>query len=546
MYRSSAALLILCITALHSASSLTPSYEYAEGKKLEVSLLPQSFHGIADLVTLAQAGSPLAYSTVKLTQPMKPTKYLQWASIQTTSEFSESYKVQAHAQGEYGGLSASASSKYLQSQTVNSKTSDYMCFYENGLGTVYLNPETNLTESAVQLLKTDPKKFVELYGQYYVYGITVGCQATSTITITATSEREKKELDASAKAEYTTMFSTKSSFEHDIRSNSAFKGLSVKVSVVGGEVSVTAAGSISEVRDNILTPLDTGGKCTPTNAVPTRVLVTGWLTFPPITSLAAENSDINKFLTPKEPLLPNILARFNDVYMTTNIYYQHAIKCSTDIFSCVTRQWNETTNVRRAYYKNATDQLLKFRNELDKVTQNTLVSKPDAVLAMENKLQDIYETYLKPAKALTPFTFVFSIKVTSSYDDYNSYDGATDLTGKEFRIDPNYEDTENKIEWAINPGLDNGHSNCRHFYGHFYAEYQTNILSVWMNWIRVCGSKKDTGKTTFHPGGDSTGSIDYDGTVRTEFSFDVKYDFLPDEHSSTSTQNVLSHDADEL
>ena len=73
------------------------------------------------------------------------------------------------------------------------------------------------------------------------------------------------------------------------------------------------------------------------------------------------------------------------------------------------------------------------------------------------------------------------------------------------------------------PALDNGHSNCRHFYGKFYASYQNEELSVHQWWNQVCGSQGTTTLVTFHPGGDTKGSTDFDDTVCTKYSFTVKY-----------------------
>lgn len=50
------------------------------------------------------------------------------------------------------------------------------------------------------------------------------------------------------------------------------------------------------------------------------------------------------------------------------------------------------------------------------------------------------------------------------------------------------------------------------------------MLYVWQTWSRVCGhSNVDTEIVSFHPGLIMEGTIDYDNTVRTAFSFNVTY-----------------------
>ena len=133
--------------------------------------------------------------------------------------------------------------------------------------------------------------------------------------------------------------------------------------------------------------------------------------------------------------------------------------------------------------------------------------------------------WLKQAEKLTPFTFTFTSRVLNWYNDYADPPpyGTNNLEAT-FTIDPNHEETvESSVAMTSVPDLDNGHSNCRHFYGKFYASYQNEVLSVKQWWNRVCGSQGMTAPVLFHPGGDIQGSTDFDSTVRTKYSFDVKY-----------------------
>ena len=147
----------------------SPSCSYATGSSLNIQDNPQSFFGISDIVTLDEASFPLDFSTVKMTQPMSPKRNFRMSSVQTTVDFQSAFSASAEAQGSYGGFSGSASAKYVQSKTLTSTTSLYMMFYENQLGTVYLNSDAKLTKSAADLLLKDPHQFATVYGRYYVY-----------------------------------------------------------------------------------------------------------------------------------------------------------------------------------------------------------------------------------------------------------------------------------------------------------------------------------------------------------------------------------------
>merc|ERR1712157_130888 len=91
-------------------------------------------------------------------------------------------------------------------------------------------------------------------------------------------------------------------------------------------------------------------------------------------------------------------------------------------------------------------------------------------------------------------------------------------------IDPNHQDTERApINWEGPLSLDNGHANCRHFFGTFKANYQDEKLKVWQWWKRVCGPEGTCDAAAFQPGGDMHGSADFDARVRTKYSFAVTY-----------------------
>jgi len=515
-----------CVASILIMASLvqaSPSYLYATGDKLKVQLQPQGFIGIKDIFTLSQGSSPLDLSSVKLSEPSSPSKNMAMSSVQSTEEHSSAISASAEVQGSYEGISGSAAAKYAQSQTLTSTSSLYMMFFETQLGDVYINSDAKLEDSAVKLLLTDPQQFTDAYGYYYIYGATVGCQASSTVTITARSEEEKKSLDVAAKASYHSMFSASANFTAHMESQTGFEGLSVNVFTLGGNVTAVAT-TIPEVRTNILEPLDTGGACSSENAMVTRALIRSWLSLQSIADLVPNNSDIVQALTPNNTVLPNTLDRMNKVISQSKILLNKAAKCNQNVFSCVTKQWNESTTARETYYTKATEELTIYQNSIDKNTQATLT--PDTVLQFEQQLESIYQTWLKPAEALTAFTFAFTIRVLNWYDDYADPppSGTNGLKGS-FTINPNYQDTVNQeIVWNTKPQIDDGHSNCRHFYGNFFASFKNDTLNVWQIWNRVCGSSNEHTETLpFQPGGDSGGTTDYDDTVRTIYSFEVTY-----------------------
>ena len=510
----------LACSAPHSPGS---TYIYASGDNLNVQASPQSFSGIRDLVTLGPASSPIDFSSVKLSEPNPPRKNMLMSSIQSSSDYEEAFTASAEIQGSYGGFSGSASAKYLQSRTLTSTSSLYMMSYEHQLGDVYLNSNAKLIESAKEMLLTSPEKFVELYGRYYIYGISVGCQVSATIKLTAKSEHQKKELDVAAKASYQDMFSGSASFESKMKSQSSFSGLSVSLFLNGGNVP-SVASTIQEVRDEILKPLDTGGKCSKDNAIASRAMIRNWLAFQSIADLADENPNITKVLLPGYYVSPSVLGRMNNVIMKTRTLVEQCDKCHANVFSCTTKQWNEPTEKREALYTAALHDLTIFQNKIHQVTEATLADM-EAVLHFEQELENIYLKYLRPAEKVTPFTFKFNIRVLNYYDDYHDPPpyGTHGVTGS-FKINPNREDTVNsEIQWNTQPKLDNGHSNCRHFNGKFFVSYKANVLYVWQWWNRVCGDEATTGRVGYYPGGDPGGTSDYDGTVRTVFSFTVDY-----------------------
>ena len=500
----------------------SPSYSYATGSSLNIQDNPQSFFGISDIVTLDEASFPLDFSTVKMTQPMSPKRNFRMSSVQTTVDFHSAFSASAEAQGSYGGFSGSASAKYMQSKTLTSTTSLYMMFYENQLGTVYLNSDAKLTKSAADLLLKDPYQFATVYGRYYVYGATIGCQASSTVTLTAKSEYDKTSLDIAAKASYKDMFSASANFTAQMKSQTGFRDLSVEIFTYGGDVPAVVT-TIAEVKTKILDALDTGGKCSSENAIVSQAMVRSWLAFQAVTDMIPQNPQIVKALSPNVTIAASILSRLNNLIMKTRTLVNVADKCHHNVFSCVTKQWNEPTATRQKYYTGALKNLTELQDRVDRVTEADLADT-HIVLEFETLLENIYLTWLKPAEALTPFEFTFTIRVLNWYDDYSDPPpyGTNGQTGT-FTIDPNHEDTGNEIVWAIQPQIDDGHSNCRHFYGNFHASYKTEELFVWQTWTRVCGSSATTEKVTFYPGGDNKGTADYDGTVRTVYSFVVTY-----------------------
>lgn len=517
--------LIMADHAYSAPASPGSTYVYASGDNLKVQMAAQSFIGIRDLVTLGPASSPIDFSSVKLSEPNSTRKIMLMSSIQTSSDYEAAFTTSAQVQGSYGGFSGSASAKYMQSRTLTSTSSLYIMSYEHQLGEVYINSDARLIKSAEQMLLKNPEKFVELYGRYYIYGVAVGCQASATITLTAKSEYQKKELDVAAKASYQDMFSGSADFQGKMQSHSSFSALSVSLFLNGGDVP-SIASTIGEVRDEVLKPLDSGNNCTKENSIASRAMIRSWLSFQTIAALAEQNQNITKALLPKYYVSPNVLARMNNIIMKTKTLVQQCDKCHSNVFSCTSKQWNEPVEKRRAYYTNALHDLTVFQNEIQQVTEATLADM-EAVLHYEQELENIYLKYLRPAEKVTPFVFHFNIRVLTDYDNYEDPppSGTNGATGS-FIIDPNHEDTvSNEKEWPTQPQLDNGHSNCRHFYGKFYASYKANVLYVWQWWNRVCGAETTTSKVAYYPGGNPGGTSDYDDTVRTVFSFRVEYNY---------------------
>ena len=499
-----------------------PIYTYATGDNLQIELQPQFFSGITDLVTIGVAGSPIDLKSVHLSPPSSQSKNFEMGLIQSTNDYSGAFSVSANAQGSYGAFSASSSAKYMEKQVLTSKSSYYYMLFEKELGTAYMNGDAKLTQQAMSLLLNNPSAFAAVYGRYFISGATLGCQATATVTITAKSEYMKKDLDITAKAAYGNMIGASAEFTSTMNSQKGFSSMSVKVFTEGGDVPATIS-SLAEVKTKILDPLDTGGKCSPENAKVTRAIVKSWLTFPPIAQLAARHTPIIDALMPKKIITSHTLARLNNLNMKTRVLLAMADKCHQNVFSCVTKQWNEPTDTRLALYTGAFNALTKFVNTLDNTNETVLDGT--ALLNLEKKLEDIYQTWIKPAEKVTPFTFTFNIRVLNKYDHYADPppSGTNNLVAT-FTIDPNHEDTVSAaVKMTQEPHLDNGHANCRHFYGIFHASYQAEVLSVSQWWNRVCGSKGTTSSITFHPGGDTGGSEDFDNIVRTVYSIDVKY-----------------------
>jgi len=243
-----------------------------------------------------------------------------------------------------------------------------------------------------------------------------------------------------------------------------------------------------------------------------------------VAKLAAKNSSILDALLPKEVIPTHSLARLNIVNLKTRVLQALADKCHQHVFSCVTKQWNETTDTRLALYDQAYKDLSNLVNDLDQATDVTLYDN-SSLVNFENTLEAIYKKSLRPAEKLTAFTFTFNISVLNWYDNYADPPpyGTNGLIAT-FTIDPNHEDTVGTaVTMTSQPHLDDGHSNCRHFYGTFHANYQAGVLSVHQYWNRICGSSGSTPTVKFYPGGDTEGSTDYDETLRTKYSINVIY-----------------------
>lgn len=218
------------------------------------------------------------------------------------------------------------------------------------------------------------------------YGASLGCQASSTVTVTAESEEEKLMVDEAAKVSYANLFSTTSNFTAVMNSTRGFKGLSVSATVRGGNVS-TAVFSIEDVKTKTLEPLDSGTACTTHTAIVSRVLIQSWLLLPAISELVDTNHSISEALKPPN-LSPDTLEQMNEVIMTGRTYSNIADRCSQNVYDCVTKQWNEPNDTRKAYYASASKNLMIFQSEIDKLTQDSLTL--DTVDQYKMTLECIY------------------------------------------------------------------------------------------------------------------------------------------------------------
>jgi len=360
------------------------------------------------------------------------------------------------------------------------------------------------------------------------------------MTLTAKSEHNKKALDVAAAGSYKDMLSASANFTGHMESQSSFRDLSMNVFVNGGDVP-SVVSTIPDVKTEILDALDTGGKCTKENAVASQVLVRDWLSLQTIAKLAQQNPKIYTALRPKVSITPDILSRINNIVMKTKTLVQLANKCHENVFSCMTKQWNEPVAMREVYYTNALLNLTVFQNDVQQIIKAT-VADHEAVLHFEQRLEAIYLKWLRPAEALTSFVFTFTIRVLNKYDHWADPPpkGTRGLIAT-FTIDPNHEDTSKDIPWTKTPQIDNGHHGTHHYQGYFYASFKADVLTVCQYWNK---HKRWTPNVLFHPGGDSGAKVYYDNSVATVYTFTVTYNyadnmFLPDNTVPTYTSNIV-------
>merc|ERR1740138_448627 len=397
--------------------------------------------------------------------------------------------------------------------TLSSKTSLYMMSYSKQIGWVTLDM------AAAKRLRENPEQFVARYGKYFVGGYALGCESNARITVTSENEYVKKKVDAAASASYADIVSVSGKFSSALEHTTGFESMETSVYNVGGTAPTDV--TIKDIGTKIVDAMDDGTACTVETAVVTRVVIKSWLSLQAVAEVNF-NKKAEELLQPSCAGRQLYLERFDALHGKTVVLLNKAEKCHRNVYACITRQWDEPLEHRAALFETAADSLRLLRHTLESMDEKNLCDH-DNLLKFETKLQDIIGKWLMPAEALSAFTFHFYGAVASSHDHWSTRKG-THFSNVELTVDPNRMNVNQKIWMKAEPRLDNGHGNCRHYFGTFYAYYQAGKLNVYQKWHHRCHAHDHTTSTqTFLPGGSQSAQEQWDA-VRAEYHFTVSYE----------------------
>jgi len=502
----------VCSIALAKPLSGMPQITIAAGEQFN-RRGRDAFTGIADIVSMGGASSPLEPNSIKYGEPQGPRHDYEMREIRTSDDYNEAFSASASLQGGYGTFTGSASAKYLTESTLTSRSSLYMMSYDYQLGWVSLDMAmARLTARASRELQDNPQQFVRNYGKYFIAGYTLGCQSMARITVTSKNEYAKKKVDATASAKYGEIVSASSEFSKAVEKTKGFESIQTEIHNVGGSVP-SRVDDLKDIGPKIVDAMDNGA-CSAETATVTRVRIMSWLDLRAV-------AEVNKTEEAEELLKPSPMAqqehldRFDVLHGRTSVLLKHAEKCHGNPYACITKQWDEPVEHRSSLFGQASSALRSFRDTLQSFDESTMGDGSSRqLLKLENELQSIIDLLLTPAEALSSFTFHFTGAVISQHDGWKSKGDATRFHDVKFTLDPNRMDLDDKIHGPTVELPHNGHGGCRHYGGKFYVYYQAGKLHVYQKWSHSCNvGHHTTGEQTFQPGGSKKGHSTWKATM---------------------------------
>eukprot|EP00947_MAST-08B_sp_MAST-8B-sp1_P004967 g4967.t1 len=517
---------------------LAARLEYAAGQRLTIGKTDKAgFKGIADLIQLGTKATPFDISTVSTTQDPRdtPNVRMETSSIQTQTDFKEAVTVAASIQGSYGAFTGSASATASTETTLTSKSSAYMLYYDAAFPAVMLDEEkTKLSDAALKDLKEDPVEFKNKYGQHYIAGYIPGCQSTVRVLVTAKSDAEKSALDAKAAASYGSIASGSGEFTKQVEESESHSSTTITITNVGTKNLPASLADTTKVQEGVVQPLLDGTGCTKDSSEVLRVIVLPLLSNPEVAANASPEAQA--VLTPSG-IYAKDLSTLNTLNMQVQAYKSHAKKCQNDVFSCTTQAWLEPQAARQELYEKAYSGLLSLEDELNHLTESSLILDPSAMLTREIRLNDLYKNFLRPASLMRTLTFTFSGWMTSCWDDPEyTRDGAPTFSVV-LKVDPNRVQTRTKPT-TVETDLDNGHGWPRHITGAFRAQFLDGSIQVQQDWDRHSpfGTSGTNDWLTIRPG-ESQSNLIQSGLddAKADYSFKVEYgDPFADDQNPTN------------
>lgn len=477
-----------------------------------------AFSGIQSVLNLGILASAIDFD--RFPKPSKPEgpKVISRVSIcKSVYEREEMMQASAQVTGAYGQFAASLSASYMKEMATTETSTDFLIFWSNALGRVLLSRRPSITESAMESLKSNPEEFVRRYGTHYIAGYVLGAEVVAKLTINASSLEDKSKIDVAVSASYGEMLNASAEFKQSIEEKTSHYSLALVAQAVGTSENMMNISSLEDLQKALARIAD--DKNLESTATITQVMVASWLSLPDV----AENVHEGARELFEQHLSPMELGLYCAQYERLVWMYEYRKQAYDNLDKVLHRQWFVKDKGKRLHLLESLNvELDNVMAQVSNITEKE-VAKEGTILQLKEHLDNLEQHLLKPALKLVPIHFSIDIAVSSDYDDYVP----NNKQHHEMTINPSL--PQNQTKYLLH--LDNGHSNCRHFYGDLTIEYVDSgefpELHFDSRWTRVCGSKGNSTSFILKSSSEGgKGTLEYDNTIRVDISVSVTVEDL--------------------